>query len=112
DPVRAADAELGLRGVIAGPHPVLEPNASLLALEPSPLILSAVKPAEDGDGVVVRVLNPTQGGLTAILRVGFPFAAASAVRLDESSAAQRIERAGDRVHFDVPAHALRSVWLR
>src|SRR5262249_2310835 len=112
DPNAARDAELGLRGVIAGPVPLLAPDTPLLALATPALVLSAVKPAEDGDGIVVRVLNPTDSARTAELRPGFRVSAAQAVRLDEELATDAILVDGDRVRFAVPAHALRSVLLR
>jgi mannosylglycerate hydrolase len=112
DPVAAQDAELGLRGLIAGPRPALAPKTSLLALEPRSLALSAVKPEEHGDGVVVRVLNPTDAVLTASLLLGFPVSSAVAVRLDEEPARHDVVLEGRRVTFEVPAHALRSVRLR
>jgi 2-O-(6-phospho-alpha-D-mannosyl)-D-glycerate hydrolase len=112
DPAAAQDAELGLRGVIAGPHPVLAPTTSLLSLEPSDLILSALKPAEEGGGLIVRVLNPTDGAQTATVRFAFPVSSARAVRLDEEAAVHTVTLAGDRLQFEVPPHALRSVLLR
>src|SRR5262249_39679766 len=59
DPTAASDAELGLWGLLGGSEALLAPGDSLLALEPSELLLSACKPAEVGAGLVVRVLNPT-----------------------------------------------------
>lgn len=111
DPATARDAELGLRGVIGGPAPLLAEGAALLELGRGPLVLSAVKPAEDGDGFVVRVLNPTDAPATACLRVGLPISAAVAVRLDEETAEHRVEMEGGVVRFDVPPRALRSVLL-
>ena len=105
-------AELGLRGVIGGPAPLLAAGRSLLELVPRQLLLSALKPAEDGDGVVVRVLNPSAVLQHAQLRIGVPFTAAAAVRLDEQPAAHALTRSGDTLRFDVPPHALRSVLLR
>jgi 2-O-(6-phospho-alpha-D-mannosyl)-D-glycerate hydrolase len=112
DPAAARAAELGLRGVIGGPAPLLAAGAALLELGRGPLVLSAVKPAEDGDGFVVRVLNPTDAPATARLRVGLPVAAVRAVRLDEEHAEHPVEIEGPVVRFDVPARALRSVLLR
>ena len=83
-----------------------------LALEPPALLLSAVKPVENGDGLIVRVLNPTDGALPATVRVAFAVSAAQAVRLDEEPAADSVTLAADCVRFAVPAHALRSVLLR
>lgn len=112
DPVAARDAELGLRGVIAGPERLLAPGVALLALEPAGLVLSALKPAEHGDGIVVRVLNPTDAPMTAVLRPGFRVAEARAVQLDEEPAAHAVALDPDAVRVEVPARALRSVLLR
>ena len=111
DPVAARDAELDFWGVLAGPEPLLPGGQALLAVEPSWLVLSALKPAEDGDGIVVRLLNPTDVPQTAVLRVGFPVRSASPVRLDEEPAPGAVTLDGRVVRLDVPPHALRSVLL-
>lgn len=108
----ARDAELGLRGVLGGARPLLEAGRSLLGVEPATLVLSALKPAENGRGIVVRLLNPTDGDAAAELRCGFPFTSATLVRLDEEPADEPITVAAATVRFAVPAHALRSVLLR
>jgi alpha-mannosidase len=109
DPAAARDAELPLFAAPAGAAPLVEPGRALLTLAPRALLLSAVKPAEAGAGVLVRVLNPTDAPLEAELRLGFPFARAEAVRLDEEPVAGAVARDGDTLRFAVPAHALRSV---
>ena len=109
DPIAARDAELGLRGVIAGAAPLLAPDVSLITLERNGLLLSAVKPAEDGNGFVIRVLNPSDDPLPARLTVATPIAAVESVRLDESPDGGGVTRNGAQVHFDVAPHALRSV---
>src|SRR5439155_22798232 len=53
DPSIAHDAELGLRAVPAGDAPLLDPDIALLELAPRELSLSALKPANDGNGFVV-----------------------------------------------------------
>ena len=106
------DAELGLRAVAAGPAPLVPPGAALLTVEPRALVVSALKPAEDGRGVVLRVLNPTDDPLEARVEVGLPSAAVEAVRLDETPAAGEIVRRDGRLlRFAVPPHALRSLRL-
>jgi alpha-mannosidase len=106
------DAELGLRAVAAGPAPLVPPGAALLTVEPRALVVSALKPAEDGRGVVLRVLNPTDDPLEARVEVGPPSAAVEAVRLDETPAAGEIVRRDGRLlRFAVPPHALRSLRL-
>ena len=75
------------------------------------LLLSALKPAEAGRGIVVRVLNPSDGPVAATLRMGVPFRTARPVRLDETPAAGDVAVHGAVVRFDVPARALRSILL-
>jgi mannosylglycerate hydrolase len=112
DPVAARDAELGLRAVVAGDAPVLAAGRSLLALEPPALVLSAVKPAEDGAGVVVRVLNPTDEVAAAVLRFGFPVRTVEAIRLDETPCDDAVALEGPDARFAVPPHGLRSLRVR
>jgi alpha-mannosidase/mannosylglycerate hydrolase len=112
DPAAAHDVELGLRAVLGGPAPLLEEDRSLLSLSPGALVLSACKPAEDGDGFVVRVLNPTDEPHEAVLSFGIDVGAVGAVRLDESPVDQPVAQDGDAVRFPVPPHALRSVRVR
>jgi mannosylglycerate hydrolase len=112
DPAVVSDVELGLRGVLGGPAPLLEACRSLLSLEPATLVLSACKPAEDGDGLVVRVLNPSDEPLEARLAFGFDVADVALVRLDESPLAEPVTREDGHVPFSLPPHALRSVRVR
>jgi len=111
DPVAAQDAEWGLRAVEAGSATdALWPEGEpLLELSPRALVLSALQPAADGDGIVVRVLNPTPDPIDAELRIGLPVAHASFVRLDESPAAGAPARDGSTLRFRVAAHALCSL---
>ena len=80
------------------------------------VVLSALKPAEDGEGLVARVLNPTDAAEEATLRWGLPLAGVSAARLDE----EPVQDGGglirtvepDTLRLLVPPHALRSVRVR
>ena len=53
----------------------------LLTVEPWALSVSACKPADDGDGIVVRVMNATDASEEAVLHLGFAFDDAVAVRV-------------------------------
>jgi len=107
----ARDAELGLRTVPAGEAPVLMPDQPLLAIEPRDILLSAVKAPEQGDGCIVRVLNPTDGTLEADLRVGVAVSRARYVNLDETSTGTAAPLEDGRVRFTVAPHHLVSLLL-
>jgi alpha-mannosidase len=109
DASAARDAELPLRAVPAGSEPLAPEGAPLLSLESSGLVLSALKPAEQGAGLVVRVLNPSDEAMEARLRLGFPFTDAESVRLDEKPVDEPLFRDGETLRFRVPPHALRGV---
>jgi hypothetical protein len=108
-PVRARATELGLRAVIGGDAPLVENGRSLLRVHPDALMLSALKPAHDGDGTVVRVLNPTDDPIHARLDFGLPVGSAAAVRLDEDPEDWPVALDGTTVRVVVPPHALRSM---
>jgi alpha-mannosidase len=110
----ARAAEIGMVGVLGGNDPRLEAGSSLLGLESTRCVLSACKPAERGDGIVVRVLNPTDQPDTATLRFGFDLTSATAVRLDETPTEDSphddgIETTERTVGLPVPPHALRTL---
>jgi len=96
----------------AGDEPLLPAGQPMLELEESALLVSAFKPAEDGSGSVLRLLNPTDRELRAQLRVGFPVSEIVPVRLDESPVEAPLARSGERIALPVPPHALRSLLLR
>jgi mannosylglycerate hydrolase len=108
DPAAAQDAEWGLRAVEAGPaaDALWREGESLLAITPRALLLSALKPDSAGEGIVVRVLNPTADPIDAELRFALPVTHASFVRLDESPASGAPARDGSTLRFPVAPHAL------
>lgn len=112
DPAALRAAELGLRAVIAGDAPPLPPETPLLAITPLQVLLSACKPAEDGDGCIVRLLNPTDVALPTALRVGLPLDAVESVRLDETPDDGEVLHTGGVVQLVVGPHALRTLRLR
>ncbi|MBD3422555.1 MAG: alpha-mannosidase [Chitinivibrionales bacterium] len=60
------------------------PETSLFALEPSKLILSALKRAENGKSALLRVYNPTDSEINGTLRWPVEISRAWLVRLDET----------------------------
>lgn len=65
----------------------LPSTRSFLALDQGALVLSTVKTAEDGDGLVVRLWNPTGKAASDTLRCERPIATAQAVSLSEAAPA-------------------------
>jgi hypothetical protein len=108
-PADARAAEIGLIGVLGGDTPFLAPGRSLLELDARNSVLSTCKAAEDGDDVIVRVLNPSAEPETVTLRFGIDVRRAQPARLDEQPDDFLVEHAGRRIGFAVPPHGLRSV---
>lgn len=108
DPRAARAAELGLRAVLAD-GPACD---ATVAVAPSSVVLSALKPADDGDGVVLRLLNPTDDTVEAAVTTRPTFGHAAAVRLDETPDGSRVTLDDGVVRLTVPPHTLRSVRLR
>jgi len=63
-----------------GPLPA---ELSFASVEPACLVVSAVKVAEAGDGLILRLYNPTAREVESRVRLWRPFARAHLVRLDE-----------------------------
>lgn len=70
-----------------------------------------MKPAEEGDGIVVRMFNPTNEAVAAVLTAGFQVSEARGVRLDESVSGEDLILENQQVRLKVPPHAIRSVFL-
>ena len=109
DPRGARDAELGLRAVPLGAAPLLGMDHALLQIEPREILLSAVKPAAEGDGIIVRLLNPTDSVVKAGIHIGLPFSRVEAVRLDETPADGSVAVEKEHCSLTIAAHALRSL---
>jgi alpha-mannosidase len=111
--VEAWDTELGLRAVPAGPEPVLATGQGLVTLDAPSIVLSALKPAEDGNGLVARLLNPTDAAAEARLQWSHTGGEVSEVRLDEEPAEPATPSAcqtnSDGAVLRIPAHSLRSL---
>ncbi len=110
-PARAREAELGLLCVPAGPDPLVSADESLLRLDGEGLLLCALKPAEQGPGMVLRILNPLDEERQGRLVLGFDLAAADSLRLDETSADPPLEVRGREVGLTIPPHTLRTIRL-
>jgi mannosylglycerate hydrolase len=79
-PLRAAPAS-----VDAEPREsTLPPLASFLRVAPATVALSSVKRAEDGDGVIVRLVNLADAPALARIETLLPINRAARARLDET----------------------------
>ncbi len=63
----------------------LPPRHGFLHIEPDAIALSAFKRAENGDGYIVRLWNPTEETVEGTLRFGRPLQSAECVSLEEIS---------------------------
>jgi len=77
NPLRAFETDI---------HPgELPPEQSWLQVEPPSLVLSAVKMAEEGSGVIVRLYNVGEGAVEGRVRPWRPFSRARLVNLNEEA---------------------------
>ncbi len=103
NPLRLAQAGRG-KGTL--PH-----EASLLALHNRDVHIAAVKQAEDGDGLVVRLFNPTAHEQHAPLQIGVPVDAVEHVRMDESPLG-KLDLDGSTLPLAIPPHKIVTLRLR
>jgi 2-O-(6-phospho-alpha-D-mannosyl)-D-glycerate hydrolase len=106
------DAEWGLKAVVAGERPLFPPGTSLVRVTPAEVVLSALKPAQDGPGMILRLLNPTDTPMEASVHLGLPFERAFPVRLDETPLDPTFDLEAGELRVHLPPHALRSVLIR
>ena len=115
DPAAALDAELGLRAVAVGTAIAEHGDQALLGLDDPAVEVSSLKPAEDGDGSVLRLLNPTGETRRVEVRLGTPLARcvtrAERVRLDETPLGEHLSIDEGVLRVDVGARALTSIRL-
>ncbi len=71
------------------------------------MLVSALKPAEDGRALVLRLLNPTDVAVVARVRVGVPVVRAVPLRLDETATGPPVSLDA----LEVAAHGLCTVRL-
>ena len=81
----------------------LPPEAQLLSIEPEALVLSAIKPAEDGDGMIVRFYNSSEAPQSGTITLGVPIASIEPVNLLEEPQGGMISvDGGQRAAVQVP----------
>ena len=104
--------DLGLRAVMTPLHAGRLPTeASFLSVEPQQLQLTATKVAEDGLGMVVRLVNPTPADVPAVLTCLLPLQRAQRARLDETAEGSLPVLEGRRVLVPLGPHQAATVRL-
>lgn len=92
-----------------------EPPASLgdfgLALRPAALVVSALKPAEDGRGVILRLYNPTDAAIEASLQSARAMGAAWRTQLNERDLEPLRPAGGRAMHFTAAPRQIVSLRL-
>jgi len=83
---------------------------SFLTVDPDELVVSCIKRAEKGNGLVVRCYNPTDADLRARLGSGRHMRGAAVTNMREERIAE-LPMVGRAVEFDVPSKAIITVEL-
>lgn len=83
---QAFNTPLTFRAVVSEEHEGVMPSvASLITVEPQELVVSAIKRSTNGNALVVRVYNPLQRAVHALIRPGLAFTRASMANLVEEA---------------------------
>lgn len=102
-----------LRAVVASPgNGRLPTSLSFVDLAPAELVISAIKPADDGDGLIVRFWNTERRQINARLTTGFDLASADLVNLLEDRLNSLAIRGRHTLHLQVGGKQIVSVRLR
>jgi alpha-mannosidase len=92
--------ETPMRGVLTSAHGgALDSSVSLLDAGPESLVVTAVKAAEEGEGVIVRVCNYADRAVDAAIEVPWPVRGAERVTLAERSVEALPVTQGRRIAF-------------
>lgn len=83
-----------------------------LELTPAALVVSGLKPAENGDGFILRCYNPTARKIEGTLRSSYTIARATATQLNERDGAALVVEDGSVVGFVAQAQQIVSLRLR
>jgi mannosylglycerate hydrolase len=84
---------------------------SVFELEPEGLVVSTLKPAQRGAGVVLRFFNPSSDRLRAVLRSRLPLGAVRKARLDETPTEDVPLLGGDEAAFAMGGHEIVTLLL-
>jgi 2-O-(6-phospho-alpha-D-mannosyl)-D-glycerate hydrolase len=107
------DAFLPLRPVWLRQATPLAPRDAALRLEGDGLVFSALKPAEENDGIILRCYNARTTPAEGTWRTTFPVDSAKRVRADEREPSQlSVEDGGRVIRFHAGPHEIVSVLVQ
>jgi hypothetical protein len=107
--VQAADASHPVRSIMTGRgQGNLPVESSLFALDTKELYVSAVKQAEDGKGLIIRLFNPTESTQKGTLSFGREIKAASRCGMNESGHTS-LKTTGNKLPLTVEAKKIYTV---
>ena len=89
----------------------LPPIGSLVALEPDALVLTTIKPAEDGDGTMVRFYNSAETTVTGRVTFGIPVSEVTPTNLLEQPTGDALALDAERA-FNIDVSPKRIITLR
>jgi alpha-mannosidase len=102
-----------LRAVYAdGQDGPLPPHGSLLEISPAAALLTALKPPEEGEGLVVRLYNAAPVQVEAQLKLWRAFRECALVRLSESEAVRTLAENADVVCLPLRAREIATLRFR
>ena len=76
-------------------------TGSFVSLEPASLVMTCLKVADDGHGVIIRVNNPVDAEARGVIRFGRPVKKASRVSMKEEAVAALPLTNGNEIELDV-----------
>lgn len=96
----------------AGPHPGHLPKSrGFLEITPENLVLSALKRAENGEGIIVRLFNPTDDPIEGAIVTAEPVVQARTTNLNEEPL-EELDRNGNHITLTVASKKIVTVELR
>jgi len=91
----------------------LPPSGSLVSVEPAALVLTSIKPAEAGEGFIVRFYNSADEAVSGRVTFGLPVQSVTPVNLLETPLGEARSLDGSRAFtVDVPPKRIVTFWAR
>lgn len=99
-----------LRAQLTGLHKgELPKEQSFVRVEPANVIVTAVKKAESGNALIVRVLNTTPDAVNATVSLNQKFKAASLTNLNEEPSSRKADVSSGKIKFEMPGFRVQTV---